>query len=1003
MQILGLNSLIMKVLFFAVTLAFSGHVTAEAYVRSRLPADTKVVAGYWHNFNNGSSVMRLKDVPDRYNVVYIAFAESDADDRATMVFTPSIAVPEQTVALFKEDVRFLQARGTKVIISLGGANAYVKLDTTAKRDLFVSSMIGIIDEYRFDGIDIDIEAGTFSLDGGDTDFQNPTTPTIVHLIEATRQIYLHYGGSLMLTSAPETAYVQGAMVTYAGIWGAYMPWIEGVRDILDFIHPQYYNASGLRGLDGGNHGPATSGMLTAGSEALLKGFNVGGGFFSPLRPDQVAIGIPASQSAASGGFIPFDEVLQAVKYLETGDKEASHYTGSYTLRKESGGYPGFRGIMTWSVNWDLTTDGGTGVYEYVNTFSSYYGTGSSAMSIADTSVEEGDSGTRDMLFTVSLPRGLDTVATVDFATADGTALAGTDYTTTSGTLTFAVGEISKVIAVAVLGNTTFETNKSLTLTLSNPSGVDIADGVATGTILNDDSSGAAPPRGLSTLPSGRPIVMGYLNALRNAAGAEQSLTTAQITTEIQGIHWAGYDVIVHAFAEPLDADGTVGEGLGNFKAYQADVITEAHARNKSVIMSIGGAYPARLAGQFLNIASDATKRADFISNVVAYVGLHDYDGVDIDWEFPDAGTGKAALTQLMTELHTALKTQNRDYILMFGTGPGWYMGSYDFAILKDHCDFFFYFGYDWKASSPSGANGPIKAPGSGAQWTTATDTMFEQSVRGGLQYVIDKGFPANKIICGLPFYGSANTSWATIRNTWAADQATYDAAIDANAMEVKIGSEWFTSPKAMKMKMDALLTPAGSVLNSSAVLRGVGTWEIGHEHRTHPDLATAFEQWMSAYADGVGWQRHYQNGGAGNVTLTSWQATHGITDVMQDSDGNGLADLIDFLIGNNPSTGAGQSEVMHATLSTLNVDGSDGEYFTIVIDVDPLAEEVEYRVEGSDNLIDWSAGDSTMLIHETSANPDGSTRVVWRSATPAGQSATRKFARISVRQVNVGP
>jgi len=183
----------------------------------------------------------------------------------------------------------------------------------------------------------------------------------------------------------------------------------------------------------------------------------------------------------------------------------------------------------------------------------------------------------------------------------------------------------------------------------------------------------------------------------------------------------------------------------------------------------------------------------------------------------------------------------------------------------------------------------------------------------------------------------------------------------------------------------------------------VGTWEIGHEHRTHPDLATAFEQWMSAYADGVGWQRHYQNEGAGNVTLASWTATHGITDPHQDSDGNGLADLIDFLIGNNPSTGEGQSSVMHSALTTLNVDGSDDEYFTIAIDVDPLAEGVEYRVEGSDNLIDWSAGDSIMLIYETIANPDGSIQVVWRSAAPIGQGTMRKFARVSVRQVNVNP
>ena len=963
------------------------------YVRTRLPAETKVVAGYWHNFGNGSSVMRLNEVPDRYNVVYIAFAESQVNDRATMIFTPSTAIPGQTTAIFKADVLQLQARGTKVIISLGGANAFVTLNTEVKKMAFVSSMVAMIDEYNFDGIDIDIEAGTFVLDSGDTDFNHPTTPAIVNLIDATRQICAHYQGALMLTSAPETAYVQGAKSAYAGIWGAYMPWIEGVRDILDYIHPQYYNAGGLSGLDNHDHGPATSGFLTAGCELLLKGFNVGGNAFTGLRPDQVAIGIPASP-AAGGSFIALSQALSAVKYLESGDKAASGYTGSYTLQKV-GGYPSFRGIMTWSVNWDKTTNGGTAVYEFANLFSAHYGTGSAALNVSDASVTEGDSGTRDLIFTVTLPRALDTVVTVDYATSDDTAVAGTDYSAQTGSLTFAVGEISKTIAVPVWGDTVFSMSKSFTLTLSHATGTSIADGVATGTIINDDSSGAAPLYGLSTLAISRPLVMGYVNTLRNASGAEQLLTPAQVTTEIQGIHWAGYDLIIHAFAEPVASDASVGEGLATFKAYQADLIREAHARGKSVVLSVGGAYPGRIANQFYTLASNPTQRALFVANLVAYVGAQGYDGVDIDWEFPDAGSGKAALTQLMAELHTALKTQNQDYIVMFGTGPGWFLGSYDFSALKNHCDFFFYFGYDWK----NNANGPIKKPGSGPQWTTAGDTLFEQSVRGGLQYILNKGFPAQKIICGLPFYGSNNTSWSAIRPTWAADQAAYDAAIDPNSMEVLINGAWFTSPKALKMKMDALLQPVHSVLGNAAVLRGVGTWEIGHEHRSHPDLSQAFAEWTTDYTAALGWIRPYQEGAPGNISLETWKTTHTITDITGDLHGNGLPDIIDFLIGNTPSTGGGISTPIHVDIRSLNIDGTIEPYFSVVIDLDPSAANVEYRIERSNDLQTWEAGESIMLIHAATSNSNGTQRVVWRSAMPIGDAPVSQFARLTARSV----
>jgi len=958
--------------FLAVPAAavFSLGLTARAddFTRTRLPATTKVVAGYWHNFNNGSAVMRLREVPERYNVVYIAFAESDAGDRATMHFTPSNAVPGQTVENFKEDVHFLQARGTKVIISAGGANAYVKLDSDTKKAAFVSSMIGIIEDYDFDGMDIDIEAGTFVLDAGDTDFRNPTTTTIVNL-------------------------VQGALEAYAGIWGAYMPWIEGVRDILDYIHPQYYNAAAIKGLDGKHHGPGTSGMLSAGSEDLLRGYNVGGHPFAPLRADQVAIGVPATQNAG-GSFIALDQVLSAVKYLETGDKAASGYTGSYTLL-QSGGYPGFRGVMTWSVNWDSTTDGGTEVYEFANTFGGYYDTGGApVLSIADASTEEGDSGTRDLVFLVTLSKEADAEVRVDYSTQDGTALAGTDYTAVSGTLVFAAGETEKSVVVPILGNTEVEGNKTFAVKLANSSGADIADGTATGTILNDDSSGAAPPRGLSKLPKNRPVVVGYVNSLRDANGAEQSLTPEQIATEMATLHWGGYDVVVHAFAEPVDTDGSIGEGLGNFKAYQDALISEAHAHGKAVILSIGGAAPARLATQFHNIATDDAKRASFVSSVVGYLSIHHYDGVDIDWEYPpDANAGKAAFTRLMTDLYAAVKLEHNDYIVMFGTGPGWYMGSYDFAALKDHCDLYFYFGYDWK----NPANGPVRNPGSGPQWTTANDTMYEQSVRAGLQYAIDKGFPPGKIICGLPFYGSNNSSWSSVRDTWAADRATYDAAIDADSMEVEINGAWFTSPKALKMKMDALLKTESTELHNGKILRGVGTWEIGHEHRSHPDLSTAFEEWMSDYANEIGWHRQYEPGAAGNVTLENWKSDHGIDDIHGDSDGNGLPDLIDFLIGNNPTTGEGTPAAISADIRGLNVEGAVADYFVAELDVDPHAEGVEYRIELSDDLADWDPSRQIMILHESAENPDGSVHAVWRTPAPMASGTPRKFARLAAR------
>ena len=110
--------------------------------------------------------------------------------------------------------------------------------------------------------------------------------------------------------------------------------------------------------------------------------------------------------------------------------------------------------------------------------------GPPGLSVADAEVQEAANAT--LAFAVTLSRAPSGTVTVDYATADGTATAGSDYTATSGTLTFAAGETEKAISVPVLDDGHDEGSENLTLTLSNPSGAYLADGSATGTINNSD-------------------------------------------------------------------------------------------------------------------------------------------------------------------------------------------------------------------------------------------------------------------------------------------------------------------------------------------------------------------------------------------------------------------------------------------------------------------------------------------------------------------------------------
>ena len=111
---------------------------------------------------------------------------------------------------------------------------------------------------------------------------------------------------------------------------------------------------------------------------------------------------------------------------------------------------------------------------------------------------EGNSGTTPFVFTVTLSAASASTVTVNFATADGTATAGSDYVATSGTLSFAPGIVTQTITVSVVGDTASEPNETFTVNLSSPTNATIVAATGVGTIVNDDG-GAVVPTQIPTL------------------------------------------------------------------------------------------------------------------------------------------------------------------------------------------------------------------------------------------------------------------------------------------------------------------------------------------------------------------------------------------------------------------------------------------------------------------------------------------------------------------------
>jgi len=299
--------------------------------------------GYWHNFVNGAGCpIRLADMADAWDVIDIAFAENDRNSDGTVHFNLYSGdiysdCPALDPTQFKQDMAALQAKGKKFVLSLGGAEGTITLNTDQDEANFVSSLTGLIAEWGFDGLDVDLESGSNLVHGSQIQ---------ARLGRALLQIEQNMGGDMYLTMAPEHPYVQGGYVAYSGIWGAYIPVINETRSTLDLLHVQLYNNGGLPNPYLPSSAPEGSvDMMVAQSKMLIEGFELADGTqFAPLRDDQVAIGLPSGPSSANSGQAPTQNIISALDCLTKG-------TSCGTV-KPAFNYPNYAGVMTWSINWD---------------------------------------------------------------------------------------------------------------------------------------------------------------------------------------------------------------------------------------------------------------------------------------------------------------------------------------------------------------------------------------------------------------------------------------------------------------------------------------------------------------------------------------------------------------------------------------------------------------------------------------------------------------------------
>lgn len=169
------------------------------------------------------------------------------------------------------------------------------------------------------------------------------------------------------------------------------------------------------------------------------------------------------------------------------------------------------------------------------------------VTISDRTLTETDSGTTEAIFTVTLSEASGLPITLNYSSADGTAIAGQDYTATTGTLTFAPGQTTQTIAVPVLGDLLDEANETFFLNLTQATNAAIADAQGLGTITDNDNpptltidspsliEGNANTQQLTftvtlSAPSGQPVTVNYTTANGSAtAGSDYVAASGTLT------------------------------------------------------------------------------------------------------------------------------------------------------------------------------------------------------------------------------------------------------------------------------------------------------------------------------------------------------------------------------------------------------------------------------------------------------------------------------------------
>jgi chitinase len=281
------SSVLIAVVLAMIATATVPSTPASAAPDGAIGLPDRVVGGYWTYWG----APRLADVPAEYNTVYLFSARpvgGQPGSTGAVFFEQSV----QTEASLVADIAALRSQGRAVILSVGGAGEYLNINTRAREDAFVASIVEIHDRLGgFDGLDWNIESSDLP---------------VANMVSASQRLKQRFGSDFAITTPPAP-------------WrAAEMTFVRALRDAgaLDLVTPQYYDLTGLN------------------TEAA--------------RRDHAVNNIGQWVTAAGGA----DKVGFGFRNVGAASETMSVASSVQVWQEASARHPGLRGAMVWSIDLD---------------------------------------------------------------------------------------------------------------------------------------------------------------------------------------------------------------------------------------------------------------------------------------------------------------------------------------------------------------------------------------------------------------------------------------------------------------------------------------------------------------------------------------------------------------------------------------------------------------------------------------------------------------------------